>query len=72
MTTLWDAAWAAGAVALIAVTISRAAKTPVSSDRSFLADALWAPLVLIGQSSCLLSAGTPCMGHGDGGSGGRR
>ena len=49
MTTFWDAAWACGAVALIAVTMTRAAKTPVSADRSFLADARWAPFSLSGN-----------------------
>ena len=62
MTTLWVAAWASGAVAVVAVTRSRAAKTPVSSDRIFLetpAGRLYGP---VGQSSCLLSAGTPRHG----------
>ncbi len=49
MTTLRLAASACGATTVIAVTIRRAAKAPVSSDRTFLEDARWAPLLLSGN-----------------------
>ena len=72
MTTLRVAAWASGAVAVIAVTIRRAAKTPVSSDRIFLADARWAPCVLSGNRLASSLPERRAWGSGDGGSGGRR
>ena len=49
MTTLPVAAWACGAVAVIAVARKSAARTAVNSDRILLLDALWAPLLSWGN-----------------------
>src|SRR4029078_13418455 len=73
MTTFFEvAAWASGAEAVVAVTISRAAKTPVNSDRRFLDDARWAPGSLSGNRRASPVPERRSWGCGDGGNGGRR
>ncbi len=72
MTTLRVAAWASGAVAVIAVARKSAARTAVNSDRILLLDALWAPLLCWGNRLASSLPEHHGWARGDGGSGGRR